>query len=97
MTKLDITIRIDTSSEYSEVFIRSGRILSGFSITAEFIVNDTDRIRDVDECLRRGECISAVTLNITLGLSASVRVQKFTYLTGLIQALYIHEIQVTLM
>ena len=40
------------------------------------------------------ECISAVTLNITLGLSASVRAQKFTYLTGLIQALYIHEIQV---
>jgi len=31
-----------------------------------------------------------------LGVSASVRLQKTNYITGLIQALYIHEIKVNL-
>lgn len=70
--------------------------MSGFSVSADFIINDTGRVQNLSKCIEQRECFVAVSLNMTLGISASVRLQKVNYLTGLIQALYIHDIKVNL-
>lgn len=83
-------LRINTSSEYSEMFIRSGRMLAGLSVSADFIVNDTGKIQELDKCIQYRGCFIATTLNITLGLSASIHIPTTNIVSGLIQSLYVH-------
>ena len=87
-------MRVNTSSEFSELLIRSGRIITALSISVDFIVNNTGTTADLNVCLKNGDCILATELNITLGASASVRSGQINIWSGLIQSIYVYEIQV---
>lgn len=77
------------SSQESQTFIRSGRFLSALSVSADFVVNITDKTGNITECFLRKTCESAVKLNITLGLSAGIHFPSFNLVKGLIQNIQI--------
>jgi hypothetical protein len=74
--------------------IRSGRFITALSVSVDFIVNNTGSTADVNECLKNRDCIIATELNITLGVSASVRSGQINTWSGLLQSIYVYDIQV---
>jgi hypothetical protein len=43
-------VMVKFSSEESQTFIRSGRFLSALSVSADFVVNITDKTGNITEC-----------------------------------------------
>ena len=48
----------------------------------------------MNECLAEAKCFIASQLNVTLGFSASARAKQFNNWQGLLQSIYIYDIQV---
>jgi hypothetical protein len=53
---LDVIVMVKFSSKDSQTFIRSGRFVSALSVSADFVVNITDKSGNITECFLRKTC-----------------------------------------
>lgn len=85
---------IEPASRYSSLFIRSGRMITTLSLSVRFVVNNTGVPgQNETQCIAEGKCIVACNLNMTLPLSAAVKVDR-NLLYGLIHAVSFYDITV---
>ena len=64
------------------------------SLSIKFMVNNTGKTSDVNECIAAGDCIEACDLNMTMPLSIAFKIEKDNTLIGLLHTLTFHSIDV---
>lgn len=84
---------IEPSTKYEHLFVRAGRVFTVMSLSVKFVVNVTGSTSNVTDCIEKSDCVIACDLNMTLPLSASVKLNK-TDIKGLLQSVSLYDIQV---
>jgi hypothetical protein len=69
---------VTPSTSYEHLLVHSGRIVTVINLSIKFVVNVTENVSNIDECLRQHACEVATDLNMTLPLSLSLKMNLKT-------------------
>lgn len=89
----EVFLMIVPSTKFEHLLIRSGRIVTVFSLSVKFVVNVTGSISNATECIEKKQCEIACDLNITLPLSMALKLNK-TDIVGLLHSASLYGVEV---